>query len=135
LAEQKIVKKTKRISKYIVHNVKNLGHSFIKGESMPVETTSTVDAPSTPEARSYHRIFSLLGFLFGLARNLGLFLFGVFIGLGIALRDPMPDKKNIAIIEKLQIENNSLKTSLKKQEDEIKNPVFSEIKDGVIIGR
>ena len=102
---------------------------------MPVETTSTVDAPNTPEARSYHRIFSLLGFLFGLARNVGLFLFGVFIGLGIALRDPMPDKKNLAIIEKLQIENNSLKTSLKKQEDETKTPIFSEIKDGIIIGR
>ena len=130
------MKKALELSKYIiVHNSRNLGQKFIKGESMPVETTSTIDAPNTPQERSYHRIFSLVSFAFGLLRSAGLFLFGIFLGLGIVLRDPPQDKKSLLVIEKLQQENNNLNLSLKKQEEDSKNPIFSEIKSSVLINR
>ncbi len=129
------MKKTIKNNKYlIVHNWKNIGQQTLKGDTMPVETTSTADTPNTPQERSYQRIFSFVGFLVGLAKSAGLFLFGIFLGLGIVLRDPPPDKKNLAIIEELKNENASLKMSLKKQE-EVKIPVFGEIKNGVVIGR
>lgn len=129
------MKKTTKNNKYIiVHNKNNIGKSIIKGEIMPVETTNTADSPKTPQERSYQRIFSLTSFIIGITRNVGLFLLGIFLGLGIVLRDPPPDKKNLAIIEKLQAENQSLKMSLKKQE-ETKPPIFGEIKNGVLIGR
>lgn len=133
------MKKKVENHKYIVtHNIKNLGRQIIKGETMPVETTNTTntaDTANTPQERSYQRIFSLVGFLTGIARSAGLFLFGIFLGLGIVLRDPPPDKKSLAIIEKLNSENESLKLSIKKQEEDAKVPVFSTIKDGVVIGR
>jgi hypothetical protein len=130
------VRKSFELNRYIiVHNSRNLGQKIIKGESMPVETTSTVDTPNTPQERSYHRIFSFASFVFGLLRSAGLFLFGIFLGLGIVLRDPPPDKKNLLIIEKLQQENNNLSLSLKKQEEDLKNPVFGEIKSSVLINR
>jgi hypothetical protein len=136
LAEQDLVKKKVENHKYIVtHNIKNLGRQIIKGEAMPVETTNTADTANTPQERSYQRIFSLVGFLTGIARSAGLFLFGIFLGLGIVLRDPPPDKKSLAIIEKLNSENESLKLSIKRQEEDAKVPVFSTIKDGVVIGR
>lgn len=102
---------------------------------MSVETTSTADAPKNPQERSYQRIFSFASFIISLAKSAGLFLFGIFLGLGIVLRDPPPDKKNLAVIEQLQVENASLKLSLKKQSEEVKVPVFGEIKNGVVIGR
>lgn len=130
------MKKRIKNNKYpIVHNCKNLGLRTLKGEIMSVETTSTADAPNTPQERSYQRIFSFASFIIGLAKSAGLFLFGIFLGLGIVLRDPPPDKKNLAIIEQLQTENASLKMSLKKQAEEVKVPVFGEIKNGVVIGR
>jgi hypothetical protein len=54
------------------------------------------------------------------------------LGLGIVLRDPPPDRKNIAIIEKLQSENDSLKLSLKNK-DESSTPSFGEIKNSIVI--
>ena len=129
------LKKNNKNNKYvIVYNRKNLGKQTIQGEIMSVETTSTADAPNTPQERSYQRIFSFASFIIGLAKSAGLFLFGIFLGLGIVLRDPPPDKKNLAIIEELKTENASLKMSLKKQE-EVRIPVFGEIKNGVVIGR
>jgi hypothetical protein len=68
----------------------------------------------------------------GLARSIGLFILGIFLGLGIVLRDPPPDRKNIAIIEKLQSENDSLKLSLKNK-DESSTPSFGEIKNSIVI--
>jgi hypothetical protein len=117
-----------------VYNIENLGQQIAKGEIMPVETTNTADVPHTPQERSYQRIFSFASFIAGLLKSVGLFLFGIFLGLGIVLRDPPPDKKSLAIIEQLKSENASLKMSLKKQ-DEIKIPIFGEIKNGVVIGR
>jgi len=129
------VKKLIRNNKYVIlHNQKNIGNLITRGEIMSIETTSTVDAPNTPQERSYQRIFSFASFIIGLAKSVGLFLFGIFLGLGIVLRDPPPDKKNLVIIEQLKNENASLKMSLKKQE-EIKIPVFGEIKNGLIVGR
>lgn len=129
------MKKTRRNNKYnVLYNIENLGQQIAKGEIMPVETTNTADVPNTPQERSYQRIFSFASFVIGLLKSAGLFLFGIFLGLGIVLRDPPPDKKNLAIIEKLKSENASLKISLKKQE-EIKIPVFGEIKNGIVIGR
>lgn len=123
-------------NKYIVaHNAKNIGQQTIKGDIMSVDTTSTVDSPSTPQERSYQRIFSFAAFVIGIAKSVGLFLFGIFLGLGIVLRDPPPDKKNLAVIEILKKENESLKMSLKKQEQDVKVPVFGEIKNGFVIGR
>jgi hypothetical protein len=123
------VKKTSKNNKYmIVHNKKNIG------VTMPIETTSTLDPSNTPQDRSYQRFFSLASFVWGLAKNVGLFFFGIFLGLGIVLRDPPPDKKNLAIIEQLKDENKTLKASLKNQEV-AKPPVFGEIKNGVVIGR
>lgn len=129
------MKKLIRNNKYVIlHNQKNIGNLITRGEIMSIETTSTVDAPNTPQERSYQRIFSFASFIIGLAKSVGLFLFGIFLGLGIVLRDPPPDKKNLVIIEQLKNENASLKMSLKKQE-EIKIPVFGEIKNGLIVGR
>jgi|688.fasta_scaffold04245_29 hypothetical protein len=131
MAEQKIVRKVVDPNNYsIAYNLKNLGK--IRGEIMSVETTSTDNNPTGPQERSYQRIFSLVSFVTGLARSIGLFILGIFLGLGIVLRDPPPDRKNIAIIEKLQSENDSLKLSLKNK-DESSTPSFGEIKNSIVI--
>jgi hypothetical protein len=133
MAEQKVVRKVIGTNNYsIAYNLNNLGKINIRGEVMPVETTSTDNNPTNPQERSYQRIFSLVGFITGLLKNIGLFVFGIFLGLGIVLRDPPPDRKNIAIIENLQNENDSLKLSLKNKDKE-NIPYFGEIKNSIVI--
>lgn len=121
--------------KYIAKwNINNFGKTISRGDKMTVETDTTVNSPTTVEDRSYHRIFSLVGFVYGLLRSVGIFLFGIFLGLGIVLRDPPKDKQSLEMISKLQQENESLKLSLKQQDDS-KPPVFGEIKNSIVIGK
>ena len=47
----------------------------------------------------------------------GLFLFGIFIGMGVVLRNPPEDKKNLEVISNLQSQISSLKQEVKKSDE------------------
>lgn len=101
---------------------------------MGIETSTTVDSPKNPAERSYHRLFSLAGFFFVIFKNMGIFLFGIFIGLGIVLRDPPKDRNSIELINKLQEENKILKSKLKDRNDDKKfEPSFGQIQNGFLL--
>jgi hypothetical protein len=73
------------------------------------------------------RLLKVGSFFFWLFKYVGFFLLGILVGMGLVLRDPMPNKAQDAKIKELEQQNVELKKQLSKnvdknlnQKDEIK---------------
>lgn len=74
--------------------------------------------PDNPIGRAKARLHSLLKYFFFLLKYVGLFLLGIIVGMGIVLKNPMPDKKSLEKIQVLEKENKELKSKLEKKFNE-----------------
>lgn len=130
MVKQKSVKKTTKNDKYIVtYNRKNFGKLTVKGVNMSTENVNTAD---TNNAKYNLLIINLIKIVFSFVKNFGILIFGIFVGMGIVLRDPPVNKKTSLMVKQLEEENTSLKSMLQQQEN-IKIPAFGEIKNGFVI--
>ncbi len=105
------------------------------GENMDTSTTSNAQIANDPGSRAMQRMYTIGAFFVGLVRQVGIFCFGVFIGLGVVLRNPPEDKKSLERIAVLESENKTLASKLKnfKEEDKSEKSTFSNVKESVII--
>lgn len=106
-----------------------------KGENMDTSTTSNAQVANDPGSRASQRMYTILSFFIGLARQAGIFFFGIFIGLGVVLRNPPEDKKSLEKIAILENENKVLSGKLKGLTDEEKSDKssFGQVKESVVI--
>ena len=104
------------------------------GENMETSTTSNAQVADDPSSRAAQRMYTIFSFFLGLARQICIFFFGIFLGLGIVLRNPPEDKKSLERIEELEMQNSKLSAKLKNiPKEDTDKPVFGEVKDIVII--
>jgi hypothetical protein len=74
----------------ILHNYKNIG------DNMESSGTGENIKASDPSSRASGRINALKLFAWAIAKHLGLFLLGIFVGMGIVLKNPINTKKDVS---------------------------------------
>lgn len=125
------------LSKYIVTN-----YLINRGEIMDTSENTTAPVPQNIGDRANHRLFSFGLFLWGIFKNIAIFVFGIFLGMGIVLKNPPEDKKSLELIKKLNDDFKNLNSkyndlNLKYEETtKIKpnpRPVFGDVLDSIII--
>ena len=60
---------------------------------------------STPVDRAFGRLNVIKLFFYACLKYLGLFLLGIFVGMGIVLKNPMPSKKSDTEVNTKKVEN------------------------------
>ncbi len=60
---------------------------------------------STPADRALGRLNVIKLFFYACLKYLGLFLLGIFVGMGIVLKNPMPSKKADPKVENAKVES------------------------------
>jgi len=74
----------------VFHNYKNIGD--LMESSGNGENIKTGD----PSSRASGRLNALKLFAWAIAKHLGLFLLGIFVGMGIVLKNPINSKKDVS---------------------------------------
>jgi hypothetical protein len=89
--------------------------------------TEDLNNLDNPVQSARMRLLKVGSFFFWLFKYVGFFLLGILVGMGLVLRDPMPNKAQDAKIKELEQQNVELKKQLSKnvdknlnQKDEIK---------------
>lgn len=89
------------------HKLSNINYISFMGDE--------VVNPDNPVDRAKARLQAVLKYFFYLLKYVGLFLLGIVVGMGIVLKNPMPDKVGLEKIAILEKENKDLKSKLEKK--------------------
>jgi len=92
------------------HKLSNINYISFMGDQ--------IINPDNPVDRAKARLLSFFKYFLFLFKYVGLFLLGIIVGMGIVLKNPMPDKVNLAKIAVLEKENKELKEKLIKNINE-----------------
>jgi len=108
------------------HKLANINYISFMGDQ--------ITNPDNPVDRAKSRLLSFFKYFLFLFKYVGLFLLGIIVGMGIVLKNPMPDKVNLAKIAILEKENKELKEKLTKNINEKTNGNDKLIeKDAIVI--
>jgi hypothetical protein len=75
-----------------------------------------------PVLRARARLMSIVWFFVGLLKYVGLFFVGIIVGMGIVLKNPLPNKEQQKEINLLKKENEELRSKLVNVDLPVKNP-------------
>jgi hypothetical protein len=101
-------------SSFKLHNI-NIGVSMVDSNTGAGEDIKPTDI----QTRAAGRLNAIKLFFYGLFRHAGLFLIGIFVGMGIVLKNPPDNKKLVEKIDVLQKEISEKSANL-----EVKNSVI-----------